>query len=77
MSNSPYVWSPEALKLSKENKMRELIIKKIIEFALEFNVPHLDMWFITDITVDELDYLADEELIEVLIHVCTYDEEYQ
>lgn len=57
--------------------MRELIIREILELVLEYGVPHLDMWFIKNITEQELDWLSDKELIEVLIHVATYDGETQ
>lgn len=54
--------------------MRDLVIAKIKDYAIEYGVP-LSYWHIDEPTDKELGWCSDEDLVEMLIHVVTFDGE--
>jgi len=57
--------------------MKDLVIEAIINLVETHDVPNLDYYQVNPITTRELDLCTDEELVEILIHVATYEGEDQ
>lgn len=55
--------------------MRDLVIEEIMKWASVQGITRLEFYQIDKLTKEELDLCPDEELIDMLVHVCTYEEE--
>ena len=55
--------------------MRPIVINAIIDLADMRDVPNLEHWNLNAITRKELELCSDEDLVEILVYVATYDGE--
>lgn len=55
--------------------MRDIVIKEIIDTAEVNGITSLEYYHVKEITKEELSLCSDEDLVDMLIYVCTYDEE--
>ena len=55
--------------------MRPIVINAIIDLADMHDVPNLEHWNLNAITRKELELCSDEDLVEILVYVATYDGE--
>jgi hypothetical protein len=55
--------------------MRDNVISAIIDLVELYEVPNLDYYHVNPINREELDLCTDEDLVDILIHIATYEGE--
>lgn len=55
--------------------MRDIVIREIIGLAEIYGITSLEYYRVDKVTKEELDLCHDEDLVDMLIHVCTYEED--
>lgn len=55
--------------------MKDLIINAIMDLVELYEVPNLDYYHVNPISREELDLCTDEDLVEILIYIATYEGE--